>query len=153
MKITIPGTGELEINTVVLDLNGTLSVGGRIIDGIKDRLDKLKERGLRLILFSGDTRGDAADLAAQLGIEFIQAGNAQAKFEEICKLDPETCAAIGNGLIDLLKIKAAKIGIVTLQAEGIHTQTLLAADIVVPSILDALDLFLDEQRLIATLRK
>jgi soluble P-type ATPase len=35
----------------------------------------------------------------------------------------------------------------------VHVQTLLNSDIVIPSINDALDLFIDEQRLIATLRK
>lgn len=47
---------------------------------------------------------------------------------------------------------AAKLSIVTLQAEGVHTKTLLASDIVVPTITDALDLLIDSKRLIATLR-
>jgi len=32
----------------------------------------------------------------------------------------------------------------------VHVQTLLSSNIVIPSINDALDLFIDEQRLIAT---
>ncbi|KKU96211.1 MAG: hypothetical protein UY28_C0037G0006 [Candidatus Amesbacteria bacterium GW2011_GWB1_48_13] len=86
-------------------------------------------------------------LAGELDIEFIRAGTAEEKGAEISKLDSETCAAIGNGLIDV-----AKLAIVTLQAEGIHTKALLAADVVVPSINDALDLLIDENSLIATLR-
>lgn len=43
MKFSIPNGQELELNTIVLDLNGTLTVGGRIIDGVKDRLKKLKK--------------------------------------------------------------------------------------------------------------
>lgn len=69
------------------------------------------------------------------------------------KLDPTTCAAIGNGLIDHLKMKAVQLAIVTLQSEGVHRKILECADIIVPSILDALDLFLKPERLIATLRK
>ena len=42
---------------------------------------------------------------------------------------------------------------IALQAEGVHVQTLLNSDIVVPNVLDALDLFIDDQRLIATMRR
>ena len=69
------------------------------------------------------------------------------------KLGADTCVSIGNGLIDLEITKLAKLSIVTLQSEGVHTQTLLASDIVVPTICDALDLFIDTNRLVATLRK
>ena len=50
-------------------------------------------------------------------------------------------------------MKMVKLRVVTLQAEGVHVQTLLNSDIVVPNINDALDLLIDSQRLIATLRK
>lgn len=50
-------------------------------------------------------------------------------------------------------MKVVRLRIVTLQAEGVHVQTLLSSDIVIPTINDALDLFIDEQRLVATLRK
>ncbi|HEV7454499.1 MAG TPA: hypothetical protein VGO07_04540, partial [Candidatus Saccharimonadales bacterium] len=61
--------------------------------------------------------------------------------------------SIGNGLIDLELMKVVKLRIVTLQAEGVHIQTMLNSDIVIPTINDALDLFIDGQRLVATLRK
>jgi soluble P-type ATPase len=50
-------------------------------------------------------------------------------------------------------MKVARLGIVTVQAEGAHTLTMIASDIVVPTIQDALDLFLHSKRLVATLRK
>jgi len=152
MKVEIPGKGELEIKTVVLDLNGTIVVRGQLVEGVKERVDTIKQKGLRVVLFSGDTRGNAEKLAGELDIEFIRAGTAEEKGAEISKLDSETCAAIGNGLIDVAKLGLAKLAIVTLQAEGIHTKALLAADVVVPSINDALDLLIDENSLIATLR-
>ena len=55
-------------------------------------------------------------------------------------------------MIDLELMKVVRLGIVTLQAEGVHVQTLLESDLVVPNINDALDLFIDEQKLIASLR-
>jgi soluble P-type ATPase len=143
----------LEITTITLDLNGTLSIGGEVPEGVKERLAKLKSLGFTIVLFTGNTRGDAEALAADLGIDWKLARDAADKCDLAMGLGPETCASIGNGLIDLELMKAVKLRIVTLQAEGVHVQTLLNSDIVVPSILDALDLFLDNQRLIATLRR
>lgn len=153
MIYKIPGNGELEIKTIILDLNGTLTVGGQIVEGIQERLGKLKERDFRIIFFTGNTRGDAGDIARELGIEWLQAADATEKKKLASELDPNTCVSIGNGLIDLELMKTVKLAIATLQAEGVHTQTLLVCDIVVPSINDALDMFIDHQRLIATLRR
>lgn len=152
MKIDIPGNGPLVIETIILDLNGTLRVGGKLVPGVATRIEALRKK-CKLILFSGDTRGDAAQLASELGIDFAKTPTGQDKVREAEKLNPEVCAAVGNGLIDLELIKRVRLGIVALQGEGVHVKTLLAADIFVPSVNDALDLFLDEQRLIATLRE
>lgn len=153
MNYEIPGQGPITIKTIILDLNGTLSVGGVIPDGVKPRLDKLKEMGFKVLFFTGNTRNDADGLAADLGIEWKLAKSDADKRDLALELDPETCASVGNGLIDLELMKVVKLAIVTLQSEGVHVQTLLVSDIVVPNINDALDLFIDSQRLVATLRK
>jgi len=153
LEVNVPGQGLLKLETIVLDLNGTLAVHGKVVEGAPERIAKLKEKGYKIILFSGDTRGNAQKLADGLGIEFIRAGTDDEKLREIEKLNPETCVAIGNGLIDLKKIQKAKLAIVTLQAEGVHTKTLMEADIIVPTINDALDLLIDENNLVATLRR
>lgn len=153
MKYVIPGREDFEIKTIILDLNGTLSVAGVIPNGVKPRLDTLKNLGFRLLFFTGNTRGDADTLAKDLKINWKLAKSAEDKRDLALTLDPETCASIGNGLIDLELTKTVKLGIVTLQAEGAHAQTLLHSDIIVPTINDALDLFIDKQRLIATLRR
>ncbi|MBU0766462.1 hypothetical protein KKF55_01595 [Patescibacteria group bacterium] len=152
MEIPIPNNGNLKIDNILLDLNGTLAVGGSLIEGAKERVGKLRDL-YKLILLSGNTRGGADQLANDLGILFIETKTGAEKQRVAEDLNPITCAAIGNGLIDLELIEAVHLGIVTIQGEGVHTKTLLAADIVVPSINDALDLFLDRNRLIATLRR
>jgi soluble P-type ATPase len=153
MTYDIPGQKQIEIKTIILDLNGTLSVAGTVPEGVKERLDQLKSNGFKVLFFTGNTRNDAGDLAASLGIEWKLAKNADEKRDLALELEPDTCASIGNGLIDLELMKVVKLRIVTLQAEGVHIQTMLNSDIVIPTINDALDLFIDEQRLIATLRK
>lgn len=153
MKYTIPGVGELEINTIILDLNGTLSVGGKLVDGVEQQLKKIKRQEIRLVMFTGNTRGDAENIARSLGIEWLQAKSAEDKRKLANDLSPETCASIGNGRIDLELMQVVKLRILTLQAEGVHIQTLQHSDILVPTINDALDLFIDPDRMIATLRK
>ena len=153
MNYDIPGYGKIEIKTLILDLNGTLSVAGKVPDGVREQLEQLKTMGFKVLFFTGNTRNDADDLAANLNIEWKLANTAAEKRDLAMEMQPETCAAIGNGLIDLELMKVVKLRILTLQAEGIHVQTMLVSDIVVPSINDALDLFIEEKRLIATLRK
>lgn len=152
MRYTIPGIGTLEITTLVLDLNGTLSVHGKIVPGVKERLDQLKNLGINVILFSGDHRGNGQEMSDELGIVFKKAGSQEEKEKLFLELDTEKTAAIGNARIDNGKFKHAKLSIATLQAEGIHTGILKYVDIIVPNINDALDLFIDSSSLEATMR-
>ncbi|SRR5260221_1269534 len=152
MIYQVTGIGEIEIKTIVLDLNGTLSVKNIIPEGVKERLTTLKEMGFKVILFTGDQRGTAAEMSANLGIEFFKAKTSDEKEELFLKLDTETTAAIGNARIDLGKFKHAKVSIATLQAEGIHTGILPFVDVIVPSINDALDFFIDKDIFGATMR-
>lgn len=152
MIYTIPGRGKLELKTIILDLNGTISVGGSLVKGIDERLGHLKELGYKIVLFTGNTRNDADGLAQQLGIDWRQATSAQAKADIAHEFEPETCVSIGNGRIDLELMKVVELRIVTLQAEGVHLETMMNSDIVVPSIKDALDILIDPDRLVATLR-
>jgi len=153
MKYNIPEVGVLEIKTIVLDLNGTLAVNGKIIKGVKNLLTKIKKLGIKIILFTGDARGNAYDLCKNLDIEFKKAINQKEKEKFFLELDTEKTAAIGNARIDNGKFKHAKLSIATLQEEGIHTGILKYVDIIVPSIIDALNLFIDEKIMKATMRK
>lgn len=153
MHYTVPGVGNVELHTIILDLNGTLTVGGNIVEGVSERLKRLRELGYKVIFFTGNTRGNADQLAQELGIEWVLAEDGEAKKQAALKLQPHRCVSIGNGLIDLELMKIVGLRIVTLQAEGVHVQTLLNSDVVIPTITDALDLLIDPQRLIATLRK
>lgn len=152
MIYTIPGTGDVELTTIILDLNGTVTVGGKIVEGVHERIRKLKDLGFTIIFLTGNTRNNADELAKELGIEWIFADTAVEKKRAAETFDVDTLVSIGNGHIDEQLMKLARLRIVTLQAEGVHVQTLLHSDIVVPHINDALDLFIDPQRLIATLR-
>lgn len=153
MKYEVPNVGSLELKTIILDLNGTLTVRGKIVEGVQERLIKLNELGYKIVFFTGNTRGNAQEIAESLKIKWILAESGVQKKEEALKLDPNTCVAIGNGLIDLELMKVVKLRIVTLQPEGVHTQTMINSDVITSSIVDALDLLINPEILIATLRK
>ena len=61
--------------------------------------------------------------------------------------------AIGQGANDALMLQTAKVGVCVLSQEGTAVETLLSADLLVPNILNALELLEKPLRLVATLRK
>lgn len=152
MKIDIPNLEEIELETLILDLNGTLTINGKLVKGVEKRIKYLRQKGFKIVLFSGDTRGNGDIIAKKLGIQLIKTPTGKDKMVEAKKLNPKTCVAIGNGLIDVLLFKTVKLSIATIQSEGVYQKTLAQADIIVTSILDALDLLINEKSLIATLR-
>jgi P-type E1-E2 ATPase len=153
MKYNVPEVGEIEIKTIILDLNGTLSVNGKIPDGVKDKLKKLNELGVKVVLFTGDQRGTAEELCEELGMDFVRTKSGVEKGEAMKKYDSETTAAIGNARIDIPTFKHAKVSVATLQAEGIHAEVVNNVDVVVPTINDALNFFIDPDTFSATMRK
>ena len=153
MKINVPGSGIYDLETLILDLNGTLAIRGKLIKGVKDRIQKIKKLGLKVVLFSGDTRGNADKISKDFNIELVTTKTSAEKLKALKKLNPNRCVAIGNGLIDAKYLKAARLGIAVVQAEGAHTQAILAADIRMLSVNDALDLLLNEKTFISTLRQ
>lgn len=148
----IPGYGSLRIDNLILDLNGTLSIDGIIIKGVEKRLAQVKELIGNIFLFTGDTNGNAIEIAKKLGLSVRITKTAKEKAIEANKIGADTTVAIGNGLIDSELFEIVRLSVATLQAEGVHMKTLQNADIVVPSINDALDILIKSKRLIATLR-
>ncbi len=147
------GVGEIELNTIILDLNGTLAVNGSIVEGAKERLIKLKELGYKIYLFTGDQRGNAAELTKEIDITILRATNTEEKERLTLSLDFSKTVSIGNARIDIGTFKHTKLRIATIQAEGIHAEILKFVDIVVLSINDALDILINPDSLNATMRK
>ncbi len=150
---SVPGYGSLALENVVLDLNGTLTESGEFISGVLDRLSALEEAGFKIYVLSGDTRGTLAKALRQSpGIKSAVTKTAEAKRRFVESIGPERTVCIGNGNIDLEMFKVAKLSICTIQAEGATTKAILEADIAVTHITHGLEMLLDSDRLIATLR-
>jgi soluble P-type ATPase len=152
MKILGAGQEQINIENIILDLNGTLAVEGQIADTTKALIIQLKALSYRLVLISGDIRGNAADVAKELGLDLFLGTSSPEKALQMQQFDSEKTAAIGNARIDIGTFQNAKISIGTLQGEGIHVGILKYIDILVPSIDAALKLFINTKSLEATLR-
>jgi len=136
----------------VLDVNETLTDRGRLLPGVPERLANVASR-LRVVLVSADTFGTLEETAAALGAEACTAADGAAKVRALDELGRDASVAIGNGANDVPALQAAALGIAVLGPEGASADALAAADVVCLSILDALDLLLDERALVATLRR
>jgi P-type E1-E2 ATPase len=149
--VEIPGRGPLELAHLLLDVNGTLTDRGEPIEGVGERLAAVG-RLLEVRILSADTFGTLDAVAEVLGVraQVVATGTDKAAVAEALGLD--RCAAIGNGANDAAMLEAAALGIAVIGAEGAAGAAVRAADIVCASILDALDLLLDERALVATLR-
>jgi len=154
IEIAVPGYGEISLEHVVLDYNGTLATDGQLPDAIQSVLNKLAEH-VELHIVTADTFGKVKS-----GVEGIrcnlsilsQQDQALAKKQYVMNIGSSRAAAIGNGRNDRLMLKEAALGIAVVGDEGSALETLLACDVVCKMAEDALELLLNPKRLIATLR-
>lgn len=154
LDLTVPGFGRLRLTDVVCDYNGTLAADGLLLEGVHDRLQHLSSE-LRVHVVTADTFGSAAAQLQRLScaLVILDAGNqAGAKRDFVQRLGADHVVAIGNGRNDRMMLDSARLGIAVCGAEGAAAESVRASDIVVQRIVDALDLLLKPNRLIATLR-
>ena len=140
---------------LVLDVNGTITLEGQLIEGVAERLAELSPL-IKVHMITADTRGRQGAIDAQLGLQAarISAGDEAAqKTAFVQGLGGQTVCAVGNGAIDAGMLHEAKLAIAVLGEEGLAVDALKGADVVVPHINAALDLLLSPLRLVATLRR
>jgi P-type E1-E2 ATPase len=154
VEIAIPSRGVLLLEHLVLDLNGTIALDGRLLPGVKDSIAQLSQH-LAVHLVSADTRGTLAAIAADLAAlaHPMEPGDeARQKAALVERLGAERVVAVGNGANDALMLARAVLGIAVLGAEGLALSCMQAADVIAPDIGAALAMLLSPQRLVATLR-
>jgi len=149
--VQVPGRPAIELEHLVLDVNGTLTAGGALVEGVEERIGALSG-SLAVTIASADTFGTVAGLAERLGVESLVVRDGAEKAKLVERLGPARCAAIGNGANDAPMLERAALGIAVAGPEGASARALAAADVVCASAVDALDLLLDPRRLVATLR-
>ena len=155
IELNLPGRGAIRLEHLVCDVNGTLAVDGRLVDGVSRLIGTLRDR-LEIHLVTADTLGRQSVIDQQLGVAAVrlQPGDeAGQKADFVRQIGADRVVAIGQGANDALMLEAAAIGICVLSPEGTAVATLLKADIVANTILSALELIEKPLRMVATLRK
>lgn len=154
IDLTIPGRGGLRLNHLVCDVEGTLTLDGRLQEALFRPLLSLRDR-LELHLLTVDAYHQQEALDFRLGFKAVrlsaedEAGQKRAYVERL----GSGVAAIGQGAGDAEMLKAADLGICLLSPEGTAVETLLAADLIVMNAAHALELFMNPLRIVNTLRK
>jgi len=154
VEITIPGRGRYSIEHVIVDLNGTVAQDGKMLKGVKERIRELS-RMLDVIVVTADTNRNAEVLLHDFPVtlnRIKEVKEKEQKLELVVQKGAHTTVSIGNGCNDAAMLKGSAIGICIVGGEGASTEAIMASDVVVFNVNDALDLLLRPQRLKATLR-
>jgi soluble P-type ATPase len=154
LEIDIPGFGPVRLEHLVSDFTGTLSIDGRLLPGVRERLNAIAGF-MKIHILTADTFGMAkaelADVPCDICILTGENHDAQ-KDGYVRKLDAERVIAFGNGNNDRRMLKTARVGMAVSQGEGCSVEALFAADVHVTGADIGLDLLLHPKRLKATLR-
>ncbi|HBH86509.1 MAG TPA: hypothetical protein DDY17_02760 [Syntrophaceae bacterium] len=155
IEIDIPGQHAYRFKHLVLDLNGTVSLDGNILEGVPERIELLRSL-VDIIIVTADTRGRAQHVGQSLRVKIhkIGPGDEQIqKLELVRQLGRNSTVSIGNGSNDASMLKESMLGICVLGPEGTSSEAMANCDLATPGINAALDLLIKPERLIATLRK
>lgn len=117
-----------------------LSTGGRMFHDTKDTVGQLKARGVDVYIASGDSRRNLRQLAECIDIPMervydIATTREKARIILDLKEKYDSVMMVGDGLNDILALRAADIGVVTLQQGDERPEKLeRSADMVIRDI-------------------
>ncbi|KNZ41585.1 HAD family hydrolase [Acetobacterium bakii] len=152
--LDIPGYETIQVKSVTFDFNGTLAADGILVPGVSERLVKLANLA-NIYILTANTFGTAGDQCRDLPVKmeiFSNANISEKKMNFVEKIGPETTIAIGNGRNDRLMFEKSALSIIVMGKEGCYIKSMLTADIIVNNPIDAIDLLLKSDRIVATLR-
>lgn len=155
LEIAIPGHGELKLERLICDYNGTLACDGVLIPELAPLLGALSAQ-LEIHVVTADTFGLAKKQLAELPVQLtvLPADRQDERKQEYVRgLGAKSAVCLGNGRNDLLMLRDAGLGICLVEGEGCSVATLQAADVACRSAREALELLLHRKRLVATLRR
>ena len=154
LEINIPGFGMVRLEHLVTDFSGTLSVEGKLLPGVREQLSALASQ-LTVHIITADTfetvQREIEGIQGELKLLALNDQDIQ-KEDYVKKLGADHVVAVGNGNNDRRMLHAARLGIAVIEGEGASAQAVMASDIVVRNIVDALGLLLNPIRCKATLR-
>ncbi len=158
--IEIPGLGVLDVRTLVSDYTGTLSCGGKLVPGVRERLLRLAEL-LDIHILTSDTFGSVRFELAHIPVNIVVLdgeGHDVQKADFVrTRCDPARVAALGNGNNDRLLLETVRaaggLAVAVDSGEGCAAEAMRSAHLFIHGAANALDLLLDPRRLKAGLRR
>src|SRR6056297_1864688 len=112
LEIKIPGYKTLNIQHLVLDFNGTIAKEGKLIEGVKEKLDKISGI-IEVHILTADTFGTVRNQFSgnEINIEIIDENQRSIDYKKefIKSLGKESVIAIGNGNNDSKMLKTAEL--------------------------------------------
>ena len=123
IKTQIPGWGELAIENLILDFNGTIAKDGRVLDGVKELLEKIHDQGVTIYIVTADTNGTVMEECAKLPVEVKIFDSDTVARDKRClcqSLGCERTASIGNGKNDIQVFPVSVFSIAVIGNE-VHT--------------------------------
>ena len=162
IHIDIPGFGSLHLKALCSDYTGTLSHNGKLIGGVREKLCQLSQR-LDIHVVTSDTRKTARAQLRGIPLTALQDEIPIDRHDEYKRdylsklgLSSNQIVVLGNGRNDRLWLKevrdAGGLAIAVDVGEGCAMEAMANAHVFVVGITSALDLLLDEKRLVGTLR-
>lgn len=152
ITVSVPGRPRFELDHLLLDFTGTLSLDGALLPGVAERLVALAGE-LRVTVLTADTFGTARQALAALPVELRLIATGADKLAFLETLGADRVAAVGNGCNDVAMVSRAALGIAVIGPEGTAGELVRVTDVVATDICAALDLLLHPLRLTATLRE
>ncbi len=153
--IEIPHFGNIDIENILFDYNGTLATDGHLNPETERLLIKICGE-YKVYVITADTFGTVKEALQDFDLQVLVLASADHTAEKaafLTKLGKEKTVALGNGNNDAKMLEEALLSFAVMGDEGCSKETLLASDIVVKEIVSAMGMLLNPKRLIATLRR
>jgi soluble P-type ATPase len=158
IHIEIPGFGDRTIRTLVSDYTGTLSGGGKLSPGVRERLLRLDPL-IDIHVLTSDTFGTVRNEFANVpvAIQVLDGDRHDLKKQDFVQsLDRQSVFALGNGANDRLMLRVVRdgggIAVAVDNGEGCSTDAIAGANLLIHGAANALDLLLEPRALKAGLR-
>ena len=155
ISIERPNQGNLEIEFILIDFEGTLASDRRVHPKAKDKINLLSKRARILIFTTGEKESVSAVLRnVKAEVVYLREGEAsRGKRDLLQQLGPRRTVAMGSGMSDIEMIQNSGLGIGVMSREGTLSEVIGKADLVFMTVVDALDFLLKPLRQRATLGK
>jgi P-type E1-E2 ATPase len=154
ISVPVPGWGELSLEYLMVDFNGTAAIDGKLKKDVKDAIEKIS-RYIKVFIITADSYDSVDAEMATSNITFIKVNknsSGDEKAKVVRELGPEKIVAIGNGSNDAAMLKEAALGIAVIGEEGCSTALIKEADLIVTDVVKAFGLIMHPERILATLR-